>query len=37
MTVAALGEQMGARELVQWSAFFELEAEDAERRKTKET
>lgn len=31
MTVAALGEQMSASELVQWSAFFELEAEDAKR------
>lgn len=32
MTVAALGERMSATEVVEWSAFFELEAED---RKTK--
>ena len=37
MTVAALGEEMSASELVQWSAFFELEAEDAKRRKPEET
>ena len=37
MTVAALGEQMSASELVGWSAFFELEAEDAKRTKPQET
>lgn len=32
MTVAALDEQMGAEELVHWSAYFELEADESKRR-----